>query len=64
MHHVNLDRLVGIVKPCFVRMYKSSVGLFFDYLEGSDELLDALRGKKWSLETDGDFVILWVEVDE
>ena len=44
-----------------IREYESSVGFFFEYLEGSDELLDLLKGKKWSLETDGDSVILWVE---
>jgi hypothetical protein len=58
---MSLGQLVQYMKDkSFVREYENSVAFYFGYLEGSDSLLELLKGKKWSLETDGDFVILWV----
>ncbi len=46
------------------RKYGGTIAFFFEYLELTDVILESLRGRRAELSADGDFFILYVEVDQ
>ena len=61
----DLEQLINCLKKdvWFTKKYGNKIAFFAACFEGSDELLELLKGKKWSIQADGDFVILWVEIE-